>query len=113
MAVVENRFPPGRDEKKIKGVLAHYENQTEEEAVKEDDAACESEETWRFRRSFCRQSVGSLQRMPECFAGREGYPDRMPVSLVKRLYGKTSGTGNGVRRTHCRRRLIARITPVS
>jgi hypothetical protein len=37
----------------------------------------------------------------------------MPVSLVKRLYGKTSGTGNGVRRTHCRRRPVARITPVS
>ncbi|EHQ07089.1 hypothetical protein [Leptonema illini] len=45
MADVENRFPPGWDEKKIKGILAHYENQTEEEAVKEDDAAFDSEET--------------------------------------------------------------------
>lgn len=45
MADVENRFPPGWDEKKVKGVLAHYENQTEEEAVEEDDAAFDSEET--------------------------------------------------------------------
>lgn len=45
MADVENRFPPGWDEKKIKGVLAHYENLTEEEAVKEDDAAFDSDET--------------------------------------------------------------------
>jgi hypothetical protein len=36
---VENRFPPGWDEQRVRDVLEHYENQTEEEAVAEDEAA--------------------------------------------------------------------------
>jgi hypothetical protein len=34
-----NRFPPGWDEQRIRAVLEHYETQTEEEAVAEDEAA--------------------------------------------------------------------------
>ena len=34
-------FPPGWDEKRVERVLAHYENQTEEQAVAEDEAAYE------------------------------------------------------------------------
>jgi len=33
-----NKFPPGWDEDRVKKVLAHYEGQTEEEAVEEDEA---------------------------------------------------------------------------
>lgn len=33
------RFPPGWDEQRVRKVLAHYENQTQEEAVAEDEAA--------------------------------------------------------------------------
>ena len=33
------RFPEGWDEDRVRRVLAHYEGQTEEEAVAEDDAA--------------------------------------------------------------------------
>jgi hypothetical protein len=33
------RFPRGWDERRIRKVLAHYENQTETEAVAEDEAA--------------------------------------------------------------------------
>lgn len=36
---VKNRFPPGWDERRVRDVLEHYENQTEEEAVAEDEAA--------------------------------------------------------------------------
>jgi len=36
-----NRFPPGWDEERVRGVLAHYEEQTEEEALAEDEAAFE------------------------------------------------------------------------
>jgi hypothetical protein len=36
-----NRFPPGWDEDRVREVLAHYEEQTEEEAVAEDEAAFE------------------------------------------------------------------------
>jgi len=32
-------FPPGWDEKRVRELLAHYETQTEEEAVAEDEAA--------------------------------------------------------------------------
>jgi hypothetical protein len=35
------RFPPGWDEERVRKVLAHYEEQTEAEAVAEDEAAGE------------------------------------------------------------------------
>ena len=37
----ESRFPAGWDEEKVRRVLAHYEEQTSEEAVAEDEAAFE------------------------------------------------------------------------
>jgi hypothetical protein len=37
----KGKFPPGWDEKRVREVLAHYEEQTEEEAVAEDEAAFE------------------------------------------------------------------------
>jgi hypothetical protein len=36
-----NKFPEGWDEERIHRVLAHYEKQTEEEALAEDEAAYE------------------------------------------------------------------------
>ena len=38
----QGRFPPGWDEERVQRVLAHYETQTETEAVAEDEAAYES-----------------------------------------------------------------------
>jgi len=37
-----NRFPEGWDEKRVREVLRHYESQTEDEAVAEDEAAWET-----------------------------------------------------------------------
>ena len=37
----QKRFPPGWDEKRVREVLAHYEAQSEAEAVAEDEAAFE------------------------------------------------------------------------
>jgi len=37
----ESRFPKGWDEDRVRRVLDYYENQTEEEAVAEDEAAWE------------------------------------------------------------------------
>jgi hypothetical protein len=37
----QGKFPPGWDEERVRRVLAHYEQQTEEEAVAEDEAAFE------------------------------------------------------------------------
>ena len=37
--MTQNRFPPGWDEERVQRVLAHYEQQTPEEAVAEDEAA--------------------------------------------------------------------------
>ena len=37
-----NRFPPGWDEARVRDVLEHYESQTEDEAVAEDEAAFEN-----------------------------------------------------------------------
>lgn len=33
----QNRFPPGWDEARVRRVLDHYENQTDEEALAEDE----------------------------------------------------------------------------
>ena len=41
----QNRFPAGWDEEKVRQVLAHYEEQTEDDALVEDAAAVESSET--------------------------------------------------------------------
>jgi hypothetical protein len=39
--IKQSKFPPGWDEQRVERVLAHYECQTEEEAVAEDEAAYE------------------------------------------------------------------------
>lgn len=43
MSDTTNRFPPGWDEERVRAVLEHYESQTEEEGVAEDEAAFEDE----------------------------------------------------------------------
>ena len=35
----QSEFPPGWDEERVRKVIAHYEKQSEEEAVAEDEAA--------------------------------------------------------------------------
>jgi hypothetical protein len=37
-----SKFPPGWDEARVRRVLEHYETQSDEEAVAEDEAAYES-----------------------------------------------------------------------
>ena len=39
----QSRFPPGWDEDRVERVISHYEQQTDEESVAEDEAAFESE----------------------------------------------------------------------
>jgi hypothetical protein len=39
----EQHFPPGWDEKRVREVLAHYEDQTEDEQFAEIEAAREAE----------------------------------------------------------------------
>ena len=41
----QDKFPPGWDEEKVRRVLAHYEDQTEEEALVEDEAGIAPSET--------------------------------------------------------------------
>lgn len=44
MEMKQSKFPPGWDEERVKKVLSHYESQSEEEAVAEDEAAFETPE---------------------------------------------------------------------
>lgn len=41
----QNKFPAGWDEEKVRQVLAHYEKQTEDEALVEDEAGMRPAET--------------------------------------------------------------------
>ena len=38
----QNKFPPGWDEARVRRVLEHYESQTDEEVVAEDEASFEA-----------------------------------------------------------------------
>ena len=38
-----NEFPPGWNEERVQSVIAHYEQQTEDEAVAEDEEALQNE----------------------------------------------------------------------
>lgn len=40
--MTQKNFPTGWDEDRVRRVLAHYESQSEDEAVAEDEAAAES-----------------------------------------------------------------------
>jgi hypothetical protein len=40
----QSKFPPGWDEDRVKRVLAHYEAQSEDEAIAEDEAAYEAQD---------------------------------------------------------------------
>ena len=40
----EQKFPPGWDEKRVKELIAHYENQTEDEEFADIEAAREAED---------------------------------------------------------------------
>ncbi len=41
----QGKFPSGWDEERVRRVLAHYEEQTEEDALLEDEAGIEPSET--------------------------------------------------------------------
>ena len=41
MMTKQSKFPPGWDAERVERVLAHYESQTEDQAVAEDEAAYE------------------------------------------------------------------------
>ena len=41
----QSKFPDGWDEEKVRRVLAHYEEQTDEDALLEDEAGMEPSET--------------------------------------------------------------------
>lgn len=41
--MTQKAFPPGWDEARVQSVLAHYDSQSPEEAVAEDEAATEGE----------------------------------------------------------------------
>lgn len=58
-----NKFPKGWDEARVKRVLAHYERQTEKEALTEDEAA------WKKRTAtFIEVPVKLLPRIREILA---------------------------------------------
>ena len=48
LKLIQTRFPKGWDEERVKRVVDHYENQTEDEAVAEDEAAWEDPTYYTF-----------------------------------------------------------------
>lgn len=66
----KKEFPPGWSEERVRRVLEHYEQQSEEEAVAEDEAAFEQEgqvfiEVPRKLVSKVRSLIAEYQEVPE------------------------------------------------
>ena len=57
----QNKFPPGWDEERVQKVIDYYENQTEDEAVAEDEEA--------FRREFITNVEVPTQLVPAIHIG--------------------------------------------
>ena len=41
--MTQNKFPPGGDAERVQSIIDYYENQTEDEAVAEDEAGLQDE----------------------------------------------------------------------
>jgi len=57
----QSKFPPGWDEQRVRRVLRHYEQQTEEAAVAEDEAAFE--DSTQAVLGFPRELVPTIRQM--------------------------------------------------
>ncbi|MBI2890393.1 MAG: hypothetical protein HYY13_06360 [Nitrospirae bacterium] len=62
----QTKFPPGWDEDRVRRVLARYEEQTEDEAVAEDEAAFESR-----RQTFMQVPTDLVPAVRELIAKRQ------------------------------------------
>ena len=69
----KNKFPPGWDEKKARGVMEHYENRTEDEAAEEDEFRTQTPLGRRHVRSTRTGSCGAV-------------PDRIEQGISDRTF---------------------------
>jgi hypothetical protein len=92
----KNKFPKGWDEERVRRVLAHYEKQTEEEAVAEDEATFEDttqtlmEVPWALvptiRELISQNSKHALAEPAAPSDGQErAAPERQLVEVVEKL----------------------------
>jgi len=65
---VEQKFPPGWDEKRVREVIEYYENQTDEEAIAEMEAALEAEDTTLM--AIPQELVSKVQELIARYAAR-------------------------------------------
>lgn len=70
----QSNYPPGWDEARVRRVLSHYEEQTEEEAVAEDEAALEITKVM--------ASSIDVDLLAEIIAAVEEWADRRELTLA-------------------------------
>jgi len=63
---MNNNLPAGRDEKQIQEIIKHYENQTDEEALYEDEYVIENE-----KETFISVPCELLPKIREIIASHE------------------------------------------
>ena len=68
-----NRFPPGWDEQRVREILDHYENQTDEEAAAEDEAFRHREEELR-RQNLTEAEIDAILSREANELSRAGEP---------------------------------------
>ena len=83
----EDKFPPGWNTERVQQVLAHYEEQTEEETVTEDEATFE--DRFRLQELLDRQDQG-VELSSEERAEAEGLVELVEFLTLIRLRSKTA-----------------------
>ncbi len=91
----QNKFPRGWDEERVRRVLAHYEQQTEEEAVAEDEASFEDRTQTVI--NVPKELVPAIRQLIAKRRAHHGRtPIRPPLSSDERL--RSRGRGSPARR---------------
>lgn len=72
----KSKFPKGWDEERVRRVLAHYEAQTEEDAVAEDEAAYEDK-----TQAIMEVPIRLVSTVRELIAKHQGTPNKHDKKL--------------------------------
>lgn len=95
--IKQNEFPAGWDEEKVREVIAHYEQQTEEEAVAENEFKLPPGVNERLHELLDRQDQGT-ELTPAERTEAEGLVNLAEMLSLQRLRAQRTGKASGFNR---------------
>lgn len=73
----QSKFPPGWDEQRVRKVIAHYEAQTEDEAIAEDEAMLQQDQSQTVM-EIPIELVSTVRELIAKYYGNHGLPTQTP-----------------------------------